>query len=132
MQAVRTPTKRNQSSVYNMIKDSQSQVSSESEWIRQREDLAALGHGAEHGWFNGVVENILNKVATRLSLVSNATRNINDHKTAVLLQAVRSDDLVLPALATLTLQPPKLSRSLGVKASAHSLKELSVIIQDNI
>ncbi len=85
MQVVRTPTKRNQNSVYNMIKDTQSQVSSESEWIRQREDLAALGHGAEHGWFNGVVEDILNKVSARLSLVSSATKKINDRTTMFLL-----------------------------------------------
>ncbi|KAK0509130.1 hypothetical protein JMJ35_008501 [Cladonia borealis] len=69
MQAVRTPTKRNQNSLYNMIEDTQSQVTSESEWIRQRADLAAVGHGAEHGWFNGVVEDILNKLSPRLSLI---------------------------------------------------------------
>lgn len=78
MQAVRTPTKRNQNSVYNMINDTQSQISAESEWIRQREDLAALGHGAEHGWFSGFVEDMLNKVSVRLSMVSSTTKHIND------------------------------------------------------
>ena len=78
MQAIRTPTKRNQNSVYNFNDNTQSQVSSESEWIRQRADLAALGHGAEHGWFNGVIEDTLNKVSPSLSTVSTATKNIND------------------------------------------------------
>ena len=86
MQAVKMPTKRNQNSVYNMIEDTQSQVTSESEWIRQRADLAAVGHGAEHGWFNGVVEDILNKVSTRLSMVSCATKNMNDRTIVIHLR----------------------------------------------
>ena len=86
MQAVRTPTKRNQNSVYNFIEDTQSQVTSEAEWIRQRADLAAVGHGAEHGWFNGFIEDILNTVSPRLSMVSSATKNINDHTTVFYLR----------------------------------------------
>ena len=78
MEAIRTPTKRNQNSVYNMIYNTQSLVSSEAEWIRQRQDLAAVGHGAEYGWFNGFVEDLLNKISGRLLLVSNTTGNIND------------------------------------------------------
>ena len=55
-----------------MIYDTQSLVCSETEWIRQRQDLAAVGHEAEYGWFNGFVEDVLNKVSTRLLLVSSA------------------------------------------------------------
>ena len=100
MQAIRMPTKRNQNSVFNFITDTQSQISSESEWIRQREDLAALGHGAEHGWFNAVVESMLNKVSRRLTLVSSAPKRIQEPTQ----KAVRSDELVLPSLPTRTLQ----------------------------
>ena len=78
MQAIRTPTKRNQNSVHNFINDTQSLVSSEKEWICQRVDLAALGHEAEHGWFNGFIEDTLIKVAPRLSMVSIATKDINE------------------------------------------------------
>ena len=78
MQAIRMPTERNQNSVFNFITDTQSQISSESEWIRQREDLAALGHGAEHGWFNCVVEKMLCKVSQRLTLVSSAPKRIKE------------------------------------------------------
>ena len=78
MQAIRTPTKRNQNSVFNFLRCSESQISCESEWIRQREDLASLGHGAEHGWFSGVVEDILLKVSPMLTLVSSTTKRINE------------------------------------------------------
>ena len=74
MEAIRMPTKRNQNSVYNMIYNTQSLVPSETEWIRQREDLAAIGHGAEHGWFNDIVKDLLNKVPARFLLVSSATK----------------------------------------------------------
>ena len=73
MQAVRMPTKRNQNSLYNFIEDTQSQVTSESEWIRQRQDLAAVGHGAEYGWFNGFVEDLLNKVSSATAIISDCT-----------------------------------------------------------
>ena len=78
MQAIRMPTKRNQNSVFNFITNTQSLVQSESEWIRQREDLAAVGHGAEHGWFNGVVEGMLTKVSPMLTLVSSALKRIKE------------------------------------------------------
>ena len=61
-----------------MIDHTQSLVSSEARWIRQREDLAAIGHGAEHGWFNGFVEDLLGKVSAKLLMVSNVTKNIDD------------------------------------------------------
>ena len=78
MEAIRTPTKRNQNSVYNMIYNTQSLVPSEREWICQRQDLAAVGHGAEHGWFKGFLEDLLNKVSPRLLLVSSAAAIISD------------------------------------------------------
>ena len=83
MYAIETPTKRNQNSVYNFIDNTQSQVSSESEWVRQRADLAVLGHGVEHGWFNGVIEDVLGKYLPKLSKVSSATTTINDLKTVI-------------------------------------------------
>lgn len=55
-----------------MIDRTQSLVRSEAKWIRQKEDLAALGYWAEHGWFNGVVEDLLNKCSKTLTLVSNS------------------------------------------------------------
>ena len=86
LEAIRTPTKRNQNSVYNMIYNTQSLVASEARWIRQREDLAAVGHGAEHGWFNGFVEDLLNKVSAKLLLVSSVTKNIDGCKSILPLQ----------------------------------------------
>ena len=75
MQAIKKPTKRNQNSVYNEIEETQSIVSSEAKWIRQKDDLAALGLGAEHGWFNGFIEDKLNKCSKRLLFVS---KSLND------------------------------------------------------
>ena len=83
MEAISTPTKRNQNSVYNMIYQTQSLVPSEAEWIRQRADLAAVGHGAEDRLFTGVIEGVLNKLSGRLSMVSSAAENISVRTTVL-------------------------------------------------
>ena len=125
MQAVKTPTKRNQNSVYNMIEDTQSQVSSESEWIRQRRDLAAVGHGAEYGWFNGFVEDMLNKVSPRLILVSSATAIINDCTSMLPFQLQDRIIGLTCAICSRSLAPKNSLSSFEPRFSAPVPKEIS-------
>ena len=70
VQALKTPTKRNQNSVYNFIDQTQSVVLSEKDWICQRDDLAALSHNAEQRWINGFVENQFLRFCPNLLTVS--------------------------------------------------------------
>ncbi|CAD6583873.1 MAG: hypothetical protein ASARMPRED_001528 [Alectoria sarmentosa] len=67
-QAIRKPTKRNQNSVYNAIHNSKSMTSGEALWIRDRDDLLALAKDAEHGWFNGILEDTLRKLSPKITL----------------------------------------------------------------
>ena len=85
-----------------MIYNTQSLVASETEWIRQREDLAAVGHGAEYGWFNGFVEDMLSKVSAKLTLVSSVTAYVGD-LASMLPFHCKIVSMVLPALSILTL-----------------------------
>ena len=125
MQAVRKPTKRNQNSVYNMIEDTQSQVSSESEWIRQRHDLAAIGHGAEYGWFNGFVEDLLNKVSARLLLVSSTLAIINDCTSMLPFQLQHRIIGLTCAICTHSLNPKNSLSSFEPRYSAPVPKRFS-------
>lgn len=69
IQAIRRPTIRNQTSVFNFVRNTDSLVYEEYEWIKQGIDLAALAHDGEHGWFNGFIEDLLNKFSRKSTLV---------------------------------------------------------------
>ncbi|KAL9042849.1 MAG: hypothetical protein Q9180_000303 [Flavoplaca navasiana] len=71
IQAIRRPTLRNQTSLYNFIYGTQSIVASEARWIREGADLAAVAREEEHGWFNGFLEDTLKKISPRATQVSN-------------------------------------------------------------
>lgn len=45
-------------------------MSGETLWIQNREDLLALAKDAEHGWFNGILEDALRKLSRKITLVS--------------------------------------------------------------
>ena len=62
--AIKRPTKKNQNSIYQAT--TQNLVDMESYWPCQTGDLAALAPDAEHGWFNGFLEDILNKIPKRV------------------------------------------------------------------
>ncbi len=64
---MKRPSKRNQSSLYQMA--SQNLVAMEGEWILQGDDLVALAHDGEHNWFNVFLEDILNKFSRKMLLV---------------------------------------------------------------
>lgn len=66
---IRKATKRNQNSLYNAIRISKSMMSGETLWIRNRDDLLALAKDAEHGWFNGILEDTLRRLSSRITLV---------------------------------------------------------------
>ncbi len=70
IQAIKRPTERSQSNLSNLISNTQSLVSDESDWIRHGPDLAALGRGSEHGWLNTFLEDLLNKISMRLTVAS--------------------------------------------------------------
>ncbi|KAL8769160.1 MAG: hypothetical protein Q9209_004794 [Squamulea sp. 1 TL-2023] len=65
VQAMRRPTIRNQTSLYNFIFNTGSLVESESRWIREGVDLAAVAREEEHGWFNGFLEDTLKKISRK-------------------------------------------------------------------
>ena len=73
--AIKRPSKRNQTSLYNFVHNTQSLVESEAEWIRHGEDLAALAHDEESGWFNALVEDTM----IRISRTATAVRLIHYH-----------------------------------------------------
>lgn len=68
-QEIRKAVKRNQNSLYNAIKISKSMMSGESLWIHNRDDLLALATDAEHGWFNGILEDTLRRMSRTITLV---------------------------------------------------------------
>lgn len=68
-QAIKTPTKRNQNSLYNLVHVSGSMSSTEADWIKQWDDLAALAHDTENGWFKGFLEDTLRAVSPKISMV---------------------------------------------------------------
>ena len=68
-QEIRKATKRNQNSLYNAINVSKSLMSGEALWIHNRDDLLALAKDAEQGWFNGMLEDMLRMLSSRLTLV---------------------------------------------------------------
>ena len=68
-QAIKTPTKRNQNSLWNLIETSRSLPPSETLWLRQRDDLAAVANDVEKGWFNACLEDFLRFLCPSLSMV---------------------------------------------------------------
>ena len=68
-QAIRKATKRNQNSLYNAMSLSGSIASGEARWIHYRDDLLALAQDAEHGWFNGILEDTLRRLSSKVTLV---------------------------------------------------------------
>ncbi|MCJ1291692.1 hypothetical protein MMC34_003237 [Xylographa carneopallida] len=67
--AIKRPTRRNQSSLYNWVRDNSLLAESEAVWIRRGDDLAALAIDQEHGWFGGFVEDILIKLSRTVTMV---------------------------------------------------------------
>ena len=67
--AIKRPSKRNQTSLYNFIHNTRSLVESEAEWIRRGEDLAALAHDEESGWFNAFIEDTMIKISRTTTAV---------------------------------------------------------------
>lgn len=64
------PTKRDQNSLADLIHNTRNLAGAESDWIRQGEDLVALGHDNEPGWFIGFIADILLKISRRATTVS--------------------------------------------------------------
>ena len=69
IQAMKRPTKRNQSSVSAFIANTGSQAAEESDWIRLSPDLAAVAHDQEHGWLIAFLENTLLKISRKITIV---------------------------------------------------------------
>lgn len=70
IQAIKRPTERAQRNMFSLISNTQSLVKDESDWIREGPDLAALGQGNEHGWLNTFLEDLLNTISRRMTMVS--------------------------------------------------------------
>ncbi|KAK0509127.1 hypothetical protein JMJ35_008498 [Cladonia borealis] len=68
LQAIKRPTMRAQSNVYNLINNTQSLAGCEADWICQGPDLAAVACGTEHRWLNTFLEDALNWLPTRVIL----------------------------------------------------------------
>ena len=63
LDAIKWPTERNQTSVFNIIAKTGVQTFDESGWIKQGSDLTAVVHDAEYEWLNGLVKGILKKIS---------------------------------------------------------------------
>lgn len=70
IQAIKRPTERAQRNLHNVISNTQSLVRDESDWIREGPDLAAIGQGIEHGWLNTFLEDVLNGISRKFTMVS--------------------------------------------------------------
>lgn len=69
IQAIRRPSKRHQNSLYNYIEVNQKIDEEELDWVKMRNDLAAVSRDAEHGWPNSFIERHLRKLSEPLLLV---------------------------------------------------------------
>ncbi|MCJ1388726.1 hypothetical protein MMC18_001575 [Xylographa bjoerkii] len=90
--SIKRPTRRNQSSLYNWIRDNRLLAESESVWIRHGDDLAALANDQEHGWFGGFVEDTLIKLSRTATMAVFRTREQHiksGHEIIVLLSRKR-------------------------------------------
>jgi len=67
--SLKRPTQRNQASMYNFLHNTRSLAESEAEWVRRGDDLAALGADREHGWFDGLAEDIMIKISRTVTTV---------------------------------------------------------------
>ena len=67
--AIKQPTRRNQNSLYNLIHNTGSLVTSEAGWILYQDDLAALANDKEDGWFNGFLEDTLKQISRAATTV---------------------------------------------------------------
>ncbi len=70
IQAIKRPTERAQRNMYNLISNTQSLVEDESDWIREGPDLAAPGQGTQHGWLYTFLEDVLNNISRKVTMVS--------------------------------------------------------------
>ena len=68
LSAIKRPTKRNQSSIYQFT--TENLVDMETYWPCRTDDLAALAPDEEHGWFNGFLQDMLIKVPEMVLTVS--------------------------------------------------------------
>ena len=69
IESMRRPSPRAQSTLFNLIHNTESLVADETEFIHYSPDLAALIPGDEHGWFNSFLEDTLNLISRRLTKV---------------------------------------------------------------
>ncbi|KAL8685523.1 MAG: hypothetical protein Q9218_007709 [Villophora microphyllina] len=112
VQAIRRPTIRNQKSLFNFIRNTDSLVDEEYEWIKEGVDLAALALEGEHGWFNGFLEDTLNRISKKATLAVFRTKEqriITGHEDVSLISPYRLDILlriVLTILAAVLLLVP--------------------------
>lgn len=112
IQAIKRPTERSQSNVSNLISNTRSLVSDESDWIRHGPDLAAVGRSSEYGWLNTFLEDMLNKISMGLTMKifrSHEQRLKTGNEDLQLLSTERLDiflQMVLTIIATVLLLAP--------------------------
>ena len=72
IQSMRRPTTRAQTTLFNLIHNTESLVADEADFIRHSLDLASLVPGVEHGWFKGFLEDALKLISRRAAKVNRA------------------------------------------------------------
>lgn len=70
IQAMKRPSSRAQLTLFNLIRNTESLVADEAEFIRYSPDLAALVPDDEHGLFNNFLEDAFNFVSQKLTKVT--------------------------------------------------------------
>ncbi|KAI4232044.1 MAG: hypothetical protein LQ352_008367, partial [Teloschistes flavicans] len=112
IQAIRRPTIRNQRSLFNFVRNTDSLVHGEYQWIKEGVDLAALAHDGTHGWFIGFIADTFNRISKKATLAIFRTKEqriITGHENVALLSSDRLDILlriVLTILAAILLLGP--------------------------
>jgi len=125
--AIKRPTRRNQSSLYNWIRDNRLLAESEAVWVRRGDDLAALAHDQEHGWFGGFVEDTMIKLSRTATMAIFRTREQHTksgHEIIALLSRKRFNALIyilLTITATALLLFPVFILDQVVRDGVHQL-----------
>ena len=70
IQAMKRPSSRAQLTLFNLIRNTESLVADEADFVRYSPDLAALVPGDEHGWFITFLEDIFSFFSQRLTKVT--------------------------------------------------------------
>lgn len=104
IEAIKRPSERSQRNVYNLIHNTESLVCSESDWIREGTDLAALGCAADRGWLNTLLADTFSTISRTATskLFRTQEQKIKTGDEALYLVSLERLDNVLRTIVTIS------------------------------